>query len=222
MRSVIAVTPLLCVCLGAACAPIKKTGTDSSVSSTNRNLPVVGSWIAESYDGYFAERNGEIKSVHLVTEHLRVNDWQLESQLDSNGNGYLKTKIDCKLAAGRRVETSSGIPVPRSFKVFPDALQLRTCDNGQPVEHHQTHTVIAAQKKSVPRNLGIHGVERSLSDLCSELRGSRFIRQETGFLRNSGSTGCVGFADAAAQKLSMIVVPDGEIYALRIAFRRIK
>ncbi|NBX18764.1 MAG: hypothetical protein EBR09_15530 [Proteobacteria bacterium] len=222
MRTVSAAISALCFCLGAACAPVKNNSTDSVTSSAEHGIPIVGSWIAESYNGYSYEIGGERKPVFAGVDQLRVSDWQLETRIDSKGTGYLKTKIDCEKPVRSGTGFSSGIPVPRSFTVFPDALQLRTCDKGQPVRHHQTHTLQALQQRSIPRNLGIHGVEKPVSELCSELRGSRYVRQETSFLRNAGSTGCIGFTDAGAQKMAMIVVPDGELYALRINFKRIK
>jgi hypothetical protein len=216
---------LLCAALALncfACAPRKSTDAESSAASVASGLPIVGTWVPDSYVGYFYTPSNERKKVMLEREQLRPEDWQIESDIDSTGNGYIKTKVDCKPNIDGSAKEMSGIPAPRSLGLFPDSLKLRTCDNGKKVEFHQSHTVLSVARNSVPRNMGVDGKAQSLLESCSQLRGYRFIKNHTAFNSMIGSTGCIGFADSSASRLSLLLVPMGEIHAVRIDFKRVR
>ncbi|MBM3380815.1 MAG: hypothetical protein FJY29_00010 [Betaproteobacteria bacterium] len=206
----------------SACAPGSNADQVSLTASASSGLPIIGSWSPESYVGYSYTAMNERENAILEVERLRSEDWQIESNIDSSGNGYLKTKISCKPNSEALEKKVAGIPSPRSLGLFPDAGKLRICDSGKPIEHHQNHTVLAISRTAVPRNLGVDGKPQSLLESCSRLRGHRFIRHHTAFNARLGSTGCIGFADSAATRLSMLLVPMGEIHAVRIDFKRIR
>jgi hypothetical protein len=37
-----------------------------------------------------------------------------------------------------------------------------------------------------------------------------------------GASGCIGFSDAEANKLSLLLVPRAEVHAIRVDFKRIR
>lgn len=209
-----------------SCAPRKIASTDSFVASTSKGLPIIGTWVVESYDGYFYKSQNALIKVKLARDELRPTDWQLVSKIDSDGNGYLTTKIDCKPNASRPKSEHSGIRVPPGFDLFPNPLKLRSCDGGNTVVSQDTRITMGIRRSAIPANLGLDGNKNSLLKECDSLRGCRYIQTQTSYnylkLAVAGSMGCIGFSDAGATKLSLLVVPVNEVRAIKVDFSRIR
>jgi hypothetical protein len=66
------------------------------------------------------------------------------------------------------------------------------------------------------KNLGVFGEQTSgqaVENECRKLRGARFINV-------GGSSACVGYTDGSASKLKFLIIPNGEIYAIRVNMTR--
>ncbi len=205
-----------------SCAPKSSEDSDNVGASTQAGLAIVGTWVADTYVGYYENTMNERQTVSLDSSSLRINDWQMETNLDPQGNGILKTKIHCKPSGRIQGRAVTGIPAPRSLSLFPDALKLRLCDNGQPVDHHQNHVLTAIDDKNIPKHIGTDGRANSILDTCRTLRGLRFIQQTTHQLWRAGSVGCIGFSDSKATQLALLLLPVGQINTVRINLKRIK
>lgn len=204
-----------------SCAPKRAQQGDSSVESSRAGLPIVGTWVAELYQGYYYDAPNERTTVRLEGKQLRPELWQLESNVDASGQGYLKTMLECKSGAAKAEAAASGIPAPRGVFLFPSVVDMRNCDLGKQVQAHERLNIFAIREANLPRNLGLDGKIDSLVNTCSKLRGHRFINQ-TALNPRSGASGCIGFADAEANKLSLLLVPRGEVHAIRVDFRRVR
>jgi len=204
-----------------ACAPKRAQNSESSAESVRAGLPIVGTWVAELYQGYFYHAPSERKTVRLEGSELRPELWQLESNLDASGQGYLKTMIECKSSAAKAETAVSVIPAPRGIFLFPSGVDIRNCDLGKQVETHERLNIYSIGEAALPRNLGLDGKVDSLVKTCSKLRGHRYINQ-TALNPRLGASGCIGFADAEANKLSLLLVPRGEVHAVRVDFRRVR
>lgn len=207
--------------LGFGCAPKKTFDSSTVVQSAGAPLPVVGTWIAESYDGFSYNALGEKSFFKLDAVGLRNEDWQVETQIDQSGRGVFKTILTCEKTALAKAVKPSKIPVAWSPDIFPSVLQFRNCDSGKEVSENGSQVFLPASENSVGKNLGIKNNPKSLKAQCDELRGKRYVSQATPSGRR-GADGCLGFSDAAANKLALILLPRGEIHGLRIDFKRIK
>ncbi|MEN9808509.1 MAG: hypothetical protein RLZZ488_76 [Pseudomonadota bacterium] len=204
-----------------ACAPKRTQLSDSSAESLRAGLPIVGTWVAELYQGYFYDAPSERKTVRLEGRELRPELWQMESNLDASGQGYLKTMIECKSGPAKAETAVSVIPAPRGVLLFPSALDMRNCDLGKQVETHERINIYSIRETNLPRNLGLDGKIDSLVKNCSKLRGHRYINSMAVNPR-IGASGCIGFSDAEANKLSLLLVPRAEVHAIRVDFKRIR
>ena len=221
MRKILVRMTIAILVFSAACAHKRQPEVENSTQSLSSGLPIVGTWVADSYQGYFFDAMNTRRKVSLSKDQMRTDDWLIETKLDAFGNGVVKTLFECAPTANQNPKEANGIPSPRSFNMFPNALHFKQCDNGQKVNFHQSHMITAVEERVVPRNLGLDGNVNSLLNECSSLRGLRFITQKLDMQFRSGSTGCIGFADASANQLTMLLVPMGEIHAVRLDFRRV-
>jgi hypothetical protein len=203
-----------------ACAPRKETrgSQESEAQAVSRPLPIVGTWKAEAYDGYYYPNSSDREQVILKRADMRTEDWSIVTNIDPYGNGSLTTKIICSGVA--KSSPNPGIPVPRNFVVFPAPSQLRRCDNGVATQHTEMHTFIATEASRLPRTVVESSGGFSLSKECSKLRGKRYVVQQSSFNPRIGSTGCIGFTDGSADLLTLLLVPHGEVRPLRISLKR--
>lgn len=68
----------------------------------------------------------------------------------------------------------------------------------------------------VAKNLGVFGEAENINAVeneCRRLRGARFVSV-------AKASACVGFTDASANNIRFLIVPAGEIYALRVNMKR--
>lgn len=221
MRPILLIVFVLLALNILSCAPKRAQQGDSSVESTRAGLPIVGTWVAELYQGYYYDAPNERTTVRLEGKQLRPELWQLESNVDESGQGYLKTMLECKSGAAKAENVGSGIPAPRGIFLFPSGVDIRNCDMGKQVETHERLNFYSMREAALPRNLGLDGKLDSLVKNCSKLRGHRYINY-SGLNPRLGASGCIGFADAEANKLSLLLVPRGEVHAIRVDFRRVR
>lgn len=223
-RNLVAVSIIGLSAMHLSCAPIKGSSGESSTASTSKALPIVGTWIAESYNGYFYDPQKKRVNEKLDRENLRTSDWKMISKIDSDGTGYITTRIECLAKPSKASPQMSGIRVPAGFDLFPDALKLKSCDAGKEVRSEETRIVMGIRRNSLPANLGLDGKKDSLLRECDKLRGLRFIQTQTSYnylkLAVAGSMGCIGFADSLATKLTLLVVPLNEVHAIKVDFSR--
>jgi hypothetical protein len=209
--------------LSWSCAPKRDSLNTIQSSPQGSPLPIVGTWTAASYKGFTYSASNERKDIELSDSELRPADWQIESKIDPNGNGFLKTILDCKADTSASRVKQSGIPAPRGIILFPNALGFRECDNGRTVEEHQQIVLTSIRENSLPRNLGLDGRGSSITTECKKLRGLRYIQHLSPFhSRRVGFSGCIGFADADAKKLSLFIIPVGEVRAIHVSLARVK
>ncbi|NBW81963.1 hypothetical protein EBR21_09435 [bacterium] len=217
--------PVFCLLLagifGFGCAPRKPADAAADVQSANAPLPIVGTWIAESYDGYSSNGLGDKTFVKLDSTGLRNDDWKIETQLDANGGGIFKTILSCGKEGGEKKPKPAGIPVPWSLNIFPNAMDFRSCDSGKTVNSSQSLVFYPASENAVGSNLGVKDNPTPVKVQCNELRGKRYVSRLIA-AGQGGADGCVGFTDPGANKLALILLPRGEVHALRIDFKRIK
>lgn len=206
----------------ASSAPKKVNSAESDVLSASKGLPIIGTWSPVSYDGYYYTQDRSRQRVSLSAERLRPDDWTLESKIDSNGNGYIKTKIDCRAEKKTALNKPPGIPSPRSLGLFPNSLHLRSCDIGKSVKEDRDYIIISIAPGNIPRSARLQQNDKSLLESCSLLRGLRFIQHTSSHGRYLGFKGCIGFTDSKANQIALMLIPLHEIHPVRIDFKRIK
>jgi hypothetical protein len=212
---------LLPAIFAIGCAPGNPTDLSADFQAANAILPIVGTWVAESYNGYSVNGFGDKKFVKLDSNGLRNDDWKIETQIDSNGGGTFKTIVSCGKDGGEKKSKPAGIPVPWGLNIFPNAIDFRSCDSGKGVNSSQSIVFYPTSENSIGHNLGIKNNPKPLKVQCNELRGKRYVSRKTNAVKG-GAEGCVGFTNSGASKLALILLPTGEVHALRIDFKRIR
>ncbi len=211
-----AIALLLCL---KGCAP-KRQGADSDIASAAvAPLSITGTWIIDSYLGYSYPKPFERKHVALKAHQVKDSAWRLVTQLDTQGNGLVTSILGCEknIKSG---ESHFGLPAPITFDVFPDSLRPINCVRGEKTEIEKKFRFSSIEKHMFPKNIGFQGVSENLLTLCSRLRGHRFVLvQDAGQLR-TGTFACIGFADSAANQLTMFAIPQREVVAIKIGLRR--
>lgn len=210
------------------------TGNDSDVQSAQRSgaLPITGTWRATHFYGFTRDDSGSIVPLRATQAELNKESWRLQFKIDSAGDGYLSGKAFCRLKptkinALRDDLTGSRVLLTANGIVGGIHLLATTIEMGRCMasESGFTETIVPVNRASnflgqpdprLDKNLGFagEGISTSAAEKeCRTLRGVRFITV-------NNSAGCIGFRDSLANKIRFIVVPAGEVHAVRVDFER--
>lgn len=214
-----------------ACIP-KKSQTESDVlaSSSAQALPIVGTFQATELFTFYEEA-GQRKAVHAKEEELKKGLWRVRIDLDSQGNGLIQGLLKCRGPVGtnsRPATIRDEQPLNALFGLLGLTFLInRTVQEvscaGSPegavaslLPVARTRTFFGTDVEGVAKNLGVFGEGKSMKavdDECRRLRGHRFVTIKD-------STACVGYTDASAKNIRFLIVPTGEIYAVRVNMKR--
>ncbi|MBM3382743.1 MAG: hypothetical protein FJY29_09920 [Betaproteobacteria bacterium] len=233
IRSAILVSTLF---VGAACYNQKANSTapesDVLAAQQRASLPVTGTWRATHLYGFTRNDEGKTVPLRAAKSELNKESWRLQFNIDSEGDGYLSGKMFCRLKAtkisalgdnlsgSRFLLTANGIV--GGIHLLATAIEMGRCTAS---ESGFTETLVPVNRAlnflgqpdpRLDKNLGFAGEGISTTAAEKECRTLRGVR----FITINNSAGCVGFRDALANKIRFIVVPAGEVHAVRVDFER--
>jgi len=212
-----------------ACQPLTKS-LDSDVTSTSgraKPLPIEGTFKATEVWASTEESPGVRKAVHAASDELENGLWRVKLSINSEGTGLIQGLVKCQVP-GPATRTPQRL---QSFQVMNALFGLLSLPHLIIQTHNdmqcaskaegaiQSHLIVNPSRNffgqaqtSMPKNLGLVGEVKSLHAVdneCAKLRGVRFVT-----IRDSSA--CVGFTDSTANKIRFLILPPGEIYAIRV------
>lgn len=206
--------------LNISCAPKL---TDSNVQSTSQEssaLAITGTWIPSSYLGYYYRLPGSRENVSIKDSKFLESGWRLVTQIQPDGRGSAKSLLDCQ-DQKQKGDTYFGALSPLTFNPFPANLRVVKCPNSGRTEFERDYRFIPIAKEQVPIHIVLEKSSKSIHESCAVLRGNRYVFiQGPQQNRNQGAYGCIGFSDATANQLALLVIPHREAYSVRYNFTR--
>ncbi|MEY4064315.1 MAG: hypothetical protein RIR26_523 [Pseudomonadota bacterium] len=206
-------------------------GDVQSAQSLPAPLPVRGSFRAVEIWGFTEDDRGAKKPLHAEARELEEDVWTTHFSLDSGGSGVIEGMQKC---TGLSVSNST----PNSLRpqkvlniIFgaigavglvsraADDLQCVSSENGllkNMVPSIPMRNFFGTEFRGFSKNLGFVGEEKSMTaadNECRKLRGWRYVNI-------AGAETCIGFRDALANKIRLIVIRPGDIHPIRIDLDR--
>lgn len=218
----------------AACHPTSSNSdanVESSSSSNSKPLPISGVWQATDVWASKQESDGTLKPVRASSEDLKNGLWRVQIDLNSEGSGFMQGLVKCKGPADA-TSTPSRVKPYQALNAMFGLMNLvnlirRTMDEfecanspnavlSSLVPVSPSRNFFGQPMDSVAKNLGVVGEEKSLyavDNECRKLRGMRLVNVQN-------ASACVGFTDATANKIRFLIIPVGEIHAIRVNMKR--
>lgn len=206
--------------LSISCAP---RSTDAEVHSTSQHasaLAISGTWLPTSYFGYYYSLPGNREVVRIQDTKFAESGWRLLTNLQPDGRGFAKSFLNCQNEL-KKGDGYFGAHSPLTFSPFPANVRVMQCPNPRAIEFEREFRFSSITKEKVPAHRMLEKHKSSIHESCNALRGNRYVFiQGPQQNRNQGAYGCIGFSDAAANQLTLLVIPHREAHAVRYDFTR--
>lgn len=232
MRRPLYISFLAVLTLTASCQKLsaeQQTGSSEVQSSgfVHTPLPVRGTFRTSEVWGFTEDDRDERKPLHAVIGDLDERVWTARFDLDSNGSGIIEGMEKCTGVA-RSNSTPNSIRPHQALNVLfgimgAVGLVSRTVADVQcvaaadgivrnMVPSNPRRNLFGKNITEFSKNLGFvgEGVSMSAADNeCKRLRGWRHVNI-------LGAETCIGFRDALANKIRLIVIRPGDIHPIRV------
>jgi hypothetical protein len=204
---------------------------ESDVAAVSaRALPITGEWALVSWKGHVTSGVGSAVEQLAVDRRFdaRARTGLATFDLDADGNGTIAGESRCAAhipdrggvpAGSRASNTVTGLYAVVS--ALWNLVETLRCDPTKPVAQtmrvRQMRGFFGGASRELWANVGVYGEAASVRAAdaeCEALRGARWL--------SFGDRGaaCVGYADAGARTLKMLVQRPGEIHVQRLVMRR--
>lgn len=222
---------LLLIALIAACHPRElDSEAQSGVQKTQKPLQIIGTWQATEVWSSL-EENGQRKAVHTKSDALKDALWRVKIEMDADGLGFMKGLVKCTgpataMSGPKKIHSLQIINALFGLLSLPKLIEQTTNEiNCAKAADGNITSVLGVSPSfnffgqrhtTLPKNLGIFGETQNLHSAdkeCNSLRGVRFVNVQQ-------ASACVGFTDATANKIRFLIIPVGEIYAVRVNLKR--
>jgi hypothetical protein len=215
----------------AACHPVSKDAESETLATRAEPLPIIGTWKATDVWGSFEESAGERKAVRASAKDLQNGLWRVKLEIDSQGIGLMQGLVQCTgptnvTSTPNRIQQASVmnaifglLSLPNLVKRTIDGVDCAKSPNGaisSMLSVVPSGNMFGQRHTSLPKNLGVFGEGKSISAADNECRKMRGVR----FVSVKDSSACVGFTDAKANNIRFLILPPGEIYAMRVNLTR--
>lgn len=212
-----------------ACQPLTKS-VESDVASAGggaKPLPIEGTFKATEVWASTEESPGVRKAVHAASDELENGLWRVKLSINPEGTGLIQGLVKCQVLgpATRTPPRLNSFQVmnalfgllslPNLIRQSSDDVKCATSADGaiqSLLVVSPSRNFLGQDQTSMPKNLGLVGESRSLyavDNECAKLRGVRFVN-----IRDSSA--CIGFTDSKANRIRFLILPPGEIYAIRV------
>jgi hypothetical protein len=232
MRSSLYISFLAALTLTASCQKLsaeQHMGSSDAQTSVLHHapLPVRGIFRTSEVWGFTEDDRGERKPLHAVIDDLDERVWTARFDLDSSGAGIIEGMEKCTGVAGTN-STPNSIRPHQALNVLFGIMgavgfvsrtvadvQCLTASDGivrNMVPSNPRRNLFGKNITEFSKNLGFvgEGVSMSAADNeCKRLRGWRHVNI-------LGAETCIGFRDAHAKKIRVIVIRPGEIHPIRV------
>lgn len=215
----------------AACHPVGSKSASETLATTSAPLPIIGTWKATDVWGSVEENGGERKAVRANAKDLQSGLWRVKLEIDSQGIGLIQGLVNCRgpvnvNSTPNRIQSTSVmnaifglLSLPNLVKRTIDGFDCAKSPDGaisSMLSVVPSGNLFGQRHTSLAKNLGVFGEGKSLhaaDNECRKLRGVRFVNVKD-------SSACVGFTDAKANNIRFLILPPGEIYAVRVNLTR--
>jgi hypothetical protein len=196
-------------------------------------LRITGDWAVSRWQGQVTTMRGSIAEHHRVDLRAEAGDPRgtMTFDLDADGNGRLRASARCQLGdflppGGPPAQPTGGSAaiVGGAFgaiSLLIDLARLLSCDPSVPVTKEiqvfRRTDFFGRSEQRLAANVGVYGERAGVTAAdaeCRQLRGARWLSL------SDGGVACIGFADAQARTLKMMLQRPGEIYVQRLLLRR--
>jgi hypothetical protein len=220
--------------LFAACHPMILTSTDSDTQAARTvqlPLPISGIWKATEVWGSQTNDAGERVPLHAKSDKLNSDTWRVLMDIDPKGGGLIRGLVACR-GPGEATTTPSRVRPQTELNALFGALNLISLILRTKTEVECAASSAGAIGRIIPvtpainffgqpeprvsKNLGVFGEAANVNAVeneCRSLRGVRFVSIDR-------ASACVGFSDSSANNIRFLIIPAGEIYAVRVNMKR--
>ncbi|MEY3901448.1 MAG: hypothetical protein RL189_754 [Pseudomonadota bacterium] len=222
---------LLLIALIAACHPRElDSEAQSGLQKSQKPLHIIGTWQAtEVWSSN--EENGQRKAVHTQADSLKDALWRVKIEIDADGRGFMKGLVKCTgpvtaMSGPKKIHSLQVINALFGLLSLPKLLEQtkNEIDCANATDRNITSVLgvspsvnfFGQRHTTLPKNLGVFGETQSLHSAdkeCISMRGVRFVNVQQ-------ASACVGFSDSSANKIRFLIIPVGEIYAVRVNLKR--
>ncbi|MDQ3234039.1 MAG: hypothetical protein M3Q07_19690 [Pseudobdellovibrionaceae bacterium] len=194
-------------------------------------LRINGAWRMVSYKGSYVQNPGTGVATDVPTSRtFTTGSRNIVSafNIDSAGNGSIQGKETCKLNVSQAKDTAASIQKSRVLNaaegvvgLIQAVLEVKSMFDCRPGEV-KDETVSVSQKRGffgrpdprLPLNVGVMGENRGNADNeCNLMRGVRYVRI-------GQADACIGYNNAQATELKILLQRAGEIRVQRVILRR--
>lgn len=231
MRMLAYIFTSLLFLLGACQPKIESSDLQIASVAQNRPLAISGTWQATEIWAFRTNQLGERTASHEKSDKLKNDFWRTVININSDGEGSLQGIAHCQ-GPGPANSLPNSIRSNQAFNALTGLLSLPDILNSTndsincakssgrglataiPVNH--SRDFFGRKLSSLPKNLGVFGEKKSVTAADSECRTLRGVR----FINVKDAAACVGFTDGSANQLRFLIVPPGEIFAMRVDMQR--
>ncbi|MEN9809167.1 MAG: hypothetical protein RLZZ488_734 [Pseudomonadota bacterium] len=219
------------IALVAACHPRELySEAQSEPQKTKKPLQITGTWQATEVWS-LREENGQRKAVHTQANALKDALWRVKIEIDSDGRGFMNGLVKCvgpatamsgpkKIHSLQIMNALLGLlSLPKLIDQTKNEIDCAKAADGNIASVlgvSPSVNFIGQKHNTLPKNLGVFGETQSLYSADKECNGMRGVR----FVNVQQASACVGFTDASANKIRFLIIPVGEIYAVRVNLKR--
>ncbi|NBW80446.1 hypothetical protein EBR21_01710 [bacterium] len=217
-----------------ACHPLKMISADSDVQAVGGGqtpLPISGFWKATEAWGSQINDSGERIPLHVTANKLNAGSWRVMIDIDSQGSGLIRGLVACR-GPGEATSTPNRVRPQTEVNALYGVISmvsliLKTkteieCASSPSgaisgiVAVTPSTNFFGQPDPNVSKNLGVFGEASNVNAVeneCRRLRGVRFVSIDR-------AAACVGFADPSANNIRFLIIPAGEIFAVRVNMKR--
>lgn len=215
----------------AACHPQElSSDTQSNPQKNQKPLPIQGTWQATEVWSS-SEESGQRKSVYANLDDLKDGLWRVKIEIDADGHGLIKGLVRCTgpaapMSIPRKIHSHQAINAVFGLLNLPKLMEqskngidcVKSADGNlsRVLAVYPSVNFFGQKHNNLAKNLGVFGESQSPQSAdkeCHSLRGVRFINVQQ-------ASACVGFTDSSANKIRFVIIPTGEIYAVRVNMTR--
>lgn len=221
----------LLLALIAACHPRElDSDAQSGLQKAQKPMHISGTWQATEVWSS-REENGQRKAMFKKSEDLKDALWRVKIDIDADGRGFMKGVVKCtgpataksdpkKIHSFQIINAIVGLlSLPKLIEQTKNDIDCANAVDGNissVLGVTPSFNFLGQRQTTLPKNLGVFGEAPSLhftDKECNSMRGVRFIVVQQ-------ASACVGFTDATANKIRFLIIPVGEIHAVRVNLTR--
>jgi hypothetical protein len=210
-----------------------ETQDPAQIEQSVAALSISGEWAVVRWQGQITTTQGSIATEHPVDLRADAADRMgaVFFDLDAEGNGTLKAMERCRPADV--LPSAGGLASPGSrsaalvsgafglIAAFVKLAEVAVCDPARPkskqLQVFRRSDFWGRATLQLPANVGVYGESAGVRAADAECRGLRGVRWLS---IGDGGAACIGYADAGARTLKLMLQRPGDIYVQRMVLRR--